>query len=101
MLPRESSHKVIISDDKVALLSSKTLSFIIAAAITIASALGAATTGFAAIVVLLLLMLVLLSWNMWSRRYINMYNISSTLIVKVSTYANKMFIHTQNCVQHK
>ena len=46
MLPCKSSHKVIISEDKAALLCSNTSSFKIAAAITIA--VGAATAGFAA-----------------------------------------------------
>ena len=45
MLPCKSSHKVIISEDKAALLCSNTSSFKIAAAITIA--VGAATAGFA------------------------------------------------------
>ena len=45
MLPCKSSHKVIISEDKAALLCSNTSSLKIAAAITIA--VGAATAGFA------------------------------------------------------
>ena len=89
------------------------LEFWKATAISIGIGVAAATAGVAASIaaaaaaaagtveLVVLLMLVLLSWNVWSRRYINKCNISSTLIVKVSTYANKMFIHTQKSVQHK
>ena len=87
------------------------LEFWKATAISIGIGVAAATAGVAAstaagagagtVELVVLLMLVLLYWNVWSRRYINKCNISSTLIVKVSTYANKMFIHTQNSVQHK
>ena len=48
MPPCKSSHKVIISEDKAALLCSNTSLLKIAAAITIAIAVGAATAGFAA-----------------------------------------------------
>ena len=83
------------------------LEFWKATAISIGIGVAAATAGVAAstaaaagagtIELVVLLMQVLLYWNVWSRRYINKCNISSTLIVKVSTYANKMFIHTQKC----